>query len=158
VATQLPATQGLAFKILLIEDNPREAAWTASMLKQQFPRSEVEHSTSVADGLSVLAQRRVDVVFIGVRPDGRKVSTNACRRLVRRARGKPVVAVVNPAAMEHAADIHATGVYSVYCKYARWAAQAGLPPWSLSRSWVRREARAAPTRHPSEERNPVPPI
>jgi hypothetical protein len=79
-------------------------------------------------------------VFIGVHPDGRGSFIEDCRELVRRAKGKPVVAMVNPVEMEHADAIHASGVHSIYCKYARWAAQAGLPPSSLSRSWGRSDA------------------
>jgi response regulator RpfG family c-di-GMP phosphodiesterase len=134
VATQLAATQGRTLTVLLIEDNPGDVAWTTSLLKQKFLQSEVVHSSSLADGLSVLAQRRIDAVFIGVHPDGQRACTKECRALVRKANGKPVVAMMNQAEMEHAAAIRETGVHSIYCKYARWADVAGLPRWSLSRS------------------------
>ena len=97
-------------KILLIEDDPVDAAWITELIKEKRPTIEVVHSTSLPDASSILAQRPIDTVFISVRPDGDAASIQDCREMVRRAERRSVVALVNAAEMAHAAEIRASGV------------------------------------------------
>jgi DNA-binding NarL/FixJ family response regulator len=104
-------------KILLIEDDPVDAAWITELIKEKRPTIEVVHSTSLPDASSILAQRPIDTVFISVRPDGDAASIQDCREMVRRAGRRSVVALVNAAEMAHAAEIRGSGVKFVYRKH-----------------------------------------
>jgi DNA-binding NarL/FixJ family response regulator len=111
-----PVAQQRALKILLIEDDPIDAAWITELIHEKSPRVEVAHSASVSQALSVLAQQPTDAILISVHPDGGTVSTDICRELVSRANGCPVVALVDIAELNHAADVYSTGVRLIYGK------------------------------------------
>jgi len=117
VATQPPAAHARALRILLIEDDPTDAAWLTELIKEKRPTAEVVHCASLPDALSVLAQRPIDTVFISTRPDGEAASTQHCREMVHRAGRRPVVALVNIADMAYAADVRAAGVRFIYRKH-----------------------------------------
>ena len=44
-------------KILLVEEDPVDAAWITELIKEKRPTIEVVHSTSLPDARSILAQR-----------------------------------------------------------------------------------------------------
>jgi CheY-like chemotaxis protein len=113
-----PAQQQHALKILLIEDDPIDAAWITELIHERSPGTEVVHSASLPQAFSVLAQQMPKALFISVHPDGGTASIENCRELVSRANGQPVVvALVNRAEMDHAADVRATGVRFIYFKH-----------------------------------------
>ena len=116
-ASESPAAQQLPLRILLIEDDRIDAAWITELIYEKRPGTEVVHSASLPQALLVLAQQPTDAVFISVHPDGSTASTEDCRELVSRANGRPVVALVNVAEMDHAADVRATGVRFIYRKH-----------------------------------------
>ena len=117
MATQSPAAQRRALRILLIEDDPIDAAWITELIHEKHPTAEVVHSSSLPDALSVLAQRPIDTAFISAHPNGEAASVQNCREMVRRAGRRSVVALVNVAEMDHAADVRATGVRFIYRKH-----------------------------------------
>jgi CheY-like chemotaxis protein len=104
-------------KILLIENDPIDAAWIAELIHQKSPGAEVAHSASLTDALLVLAQQPIDAIFVSVHPDGETASTEICRELVRRADGRPIIALIDVAQQDHAADVHVTGVRFIYRKH-----------------------------------------
>jgi DNA-binding NarL/FixJ family response regulator len=104
-------------KILLIEDDPIDAAWVAELIHQKSPRTEVVHSTSLTEAVLVLAQQPTDAFFISLHPDGGTAFTEICGELVGRANGRPVVALIDVAMHHHGADVHATGVRFIYRKH-----------------------------------------
>jgi CheY-like chemotaxis protein len=112
-----PAARQRALRLLLIEDDPIDLAWITELIHEKCPGTEVVHSDSLPQAFSVLAQQMPDAVFVSVRPDGRTESIENCRELVSRANGRPVVALVNLAEMDHAADVRETGVRFIYCKH-----------------------------------------
>jgi DNA-binding NarL/FixJ family response regulator len=111
------AQQQRALKILLIEDDPIDAAWITELIHEKAPGTEVVRSATLPEALVALARQPADAVFVSVHPDGRTASTAVCRELVERANGRPVVALVNVAELDHAADVHATGVRLIYGKH-----------------------------------------
>jgi DNA-binding NarL/FixJ family response regulator len=117
MATQRSAPPQRTLRILLIEDDPADAAWIQDLIKERCPTSEVVHRASLPEAISALAQRPIDAVFISVRPDGGGASIQDCREVVRRAGGRSVVALVDLAEMAHVAEIRATGVELVYRKH-----------------------------------------
>jgi DNA-binding NarL/FixJ family response regulator len=117
MSRESPAAQQRALKILLIEDDPIDAAWITELIHEKALGAEVAHSTSLSQALLVLAQQRTDAVLISVQPGGGTASTEICGELVRRANGRPVVALVDVAELNHAADVHATGVRLIYGKH-----------------------------------------
>jgi hypothetical protein len=116
-ASKSPAAQPRPLRILLIEEDRIDAAWITELIYEKRPGTEVVHSASLPQALFALAQLPIDAVFISVHPEGRTASTEDCRELVRRPKGRPVVAPVNGAEMNHAADVRATGVRFLYCKH-----------------------------------------
>jgi CheY-like chemotaxis protein len=112
-----PVAQQRALKILLIEDDPIDAAWITELIHGKSLGAEVAHSASVSQALLVLAQQPTDAILISVHPDSGSASTEICRELVSRANGRPVVALVDVAELDHAADVHATGVRFIYGKH-----------------------------------------
>jgi CheY-like chemotaxis protein len=117
MTTESPAAQQRALKILLIEDDPIDAAWITELIHEKRPGTEVVHSPSLPEALLVLARQPTDAVFISVHPAGQTAFTAVCRELVGRANGRPVVALLNVAELDHAADVHATGVRFIYGKH-----------------------------------------
>jgi len=117
MTSESPAAQQRALRILLIEDDRIDAAWITELIYEKRPGTEVVHSASLPQALLVLAQQPTDAVFISVHPNGPTASTEDCRELVSRANGRPVVALVNVAEMDHAADVRATGVRFIYRKH-----------------------------------------
>jgi len=117
MTSESPAAQQRALRILLIEDDRIDAAWITELIYEKRPGTEVVHSASLPQALLVLAQQPIEAVFISVHPDGSTASTEDCRELVSRANGRPVVALVNVAEMDHAADVRATGVRFIYRKH-----------------------------------------
>jgi len=117
VAMQSQAADARVLRILLIEDDPVDAAWLTEMINEKCPTSEVVHGASLPDALSALAQRSIDTVFVAVHPDGEGGSIEGTREIVRRAGRRSVVALVNAAEMAHAAEIRASGVKFVYRKH-----------------------------------------
>lgn len=101
----------------MIEDDPVDAAWITDLINDKGPINEVVHSASLPDGLSVLARRPIDTVFVSVHPNGQGASLPSTREIVRRAGGRSVVALVNAAEMTHAAEVRAAGVRFVYRKH-----------------------------------------
>jgi DNA-binding NarL/FixJ family response regulator len=114
---EAPAAQQRALKILLIEDDPIDAAWITELIHEKGLGAEVAHSASLSHALVVLAQQPTDAVLISVHPKGGRASTEICRELVSRANGRPVVALVDVAELDHAAGVHATGVRLIYGKH-----------------------------------------
>jgi CheY-like chemotaxis protein len=112
-----PAAQQCALRLLLIEDDPIDLAWITELIHEKCPGTEVVHSDSLPQAFSVLAQQMPDAVFVSVRPDGQTESIENCREVVSRANGRPVVALVNLAEMDHAADVRETGVRFIYGKH-----------------------------------------
>jgi DNA-binding NarL/FixJ family response regulator len=109
-----------ALRILLIEDDLLDAVWIAEFIKAKSPTSEVVHKRSMADAQSFLAQSRIDAIFMAVHPDDEGVSIHTCREIVRRARQRPVVALINTAEKACAAEIRAAGVKLIYYKHPIW--------------------------------------
>jgi CheY-like chemotaxis protein len=114
---QSPAAQQRALKILLIEDDPIDAAWITELIHEKGLGAEVAHSACLSQALLVLAQQPTDAVLISVHLAGGTASSEFCRELVSKAKGRPVVALVDVAELDHAADIHATGVRFIYGKH-----------------------------------------
>jgi DNA-binding NarL/FixJ family response regulator len=114
------AAQRRALRILLIEDYPLDAVWIAELIKAKSPASEIVHKRSIADAQSFLDQSRVDAIFVAVYPDDEGVSIRTCREIVRRARQRPVVALINTGDKACAAEIRAAGVRFIYCKHPIW--------------------------------------
>jgi hypothetical protein len=85
LARRSPAAQPRALRILLIEDDPVDAAWLTELINEKCPTSEVVHGASLPDALSALAQRSIDTVFVAVHPDGEGGSIEGTREIVRRA-------------------------------------------------------------------------
>jgi hypothetical protein len=113
----LSAAHPPALRILLIEDDPIDAVWITDLINEKSPRSEVVHSASVPDGLSVLAGRPFDAVFLSVHPDGAGASIQGTREIVHRAGRRSVVALVNAVEMVHVDEVRAAGVKFVYRKH-----------------------------------------
>jgi DNA-binding response OmpR family regulator len=119
---------------LLIEDDPIDAAWITDLIHEKGPEVQVAHSVCLSQALLVLAQQPTDAVLISIHPDGGTASTEICRELVNKANGRPVVALVDAAERDHAADIHATGVRFIYRKHpimrtAHVLGRTLAPPW-----------------------------
>jgi DNA-binding NarL/FixJ family response regulator len=133
-----PAAQQRALKILLIEDGPIDAAWITELIHEKALGAEVAHSASLSQALLVLAQQRTGAVLISVHPGGGTASTEICRELVSRANGRPVVALVDIAELNHAADVHATGVRLIYGKHPimRTAHVRKLEGRERCRAWI----------------------
>jgi DNA-binding NarL/FixJ family response regulator len=112
-----PAAQQRALKILLIENDPIDAAWITELIHEKGLGAEVAHSACLSQALLVLAQQPTDAVFVSIHPDGGLASSEICRELVSKANGRPVVALVDVAERDHVADIHATGVRFIYGKH-----------------------------------------
>ena len=117
MATQSFVRQPCVLKVLLIEDDPIDAAWVTELIHEKCAASEVVHSTSLRHAFSVLAQEQIDSVFFSVRPEGNAESIRNCHEVVRRAGRRPVVALLTAAEMPHAAEVHAAGVKFVYRKH-----------------------------------------
>jgi CheY-like chemotaxis protein len=117
MATRSPAAGEHTLRILLIEDDLLDAAWLTELIHSKSSTNEVVHRASVPDALSVLDQRPIDTVFVSIRPNGGGASIRDCRDIVRRARDRSVVALINLADMAHAAEVRAAGVRFVYRKH-----------------------------------------
>jgi len=114
------AARRRALRILLIEDDVLDAVWIAEFIKARSPTSEVVHKRSMADAHSFLADSRIDAIFVAVHPDGEGVWIHTCCEIVRRARQRPVVALINIAEKACAAEIRAAGVSFIYYKHPIW--------------------------------------
>jgi hypothetical protein len=112
-----PAAQQRRLRLLLIDDDPIDLGWFTELIHTKCPGNEVVPSASLREAFLVLAQQMPDAVFVSVNPDGRTASIEDCGELVSRANGRPVVALVNPTEMDHAADVRATGVRFIYFKH-----------------------------------------
>ena len=112
-----PAAQQRALKILLIEDDPIDAAWITELIHGKGLGFEVAHSACLPQALLVLVQHPTDVVLVSVHPNDGTASTEICRELVSKAGGRPIVALVDVAELHRAADIYATGVRFIYGKH-----------------------------------------
>jgi DNA-binding NarL/FixJ family response regulator len=112
--------QRRALRILLIEGDALDAVWIAELIKAKSPTSDIFHKTSMADARPFLDQPHIDAIFVAVHPDNEGVSIHTCREIVRRARQRPVVALINTAEKACAAEIRAAGVRFIYCKHPIW--------------------------------------
>lgn len=116
VATPSPAAQERPLRILLVEDDPVDAAWLTELIKEKCAAIEIMHTPSLPDALAALAQQPIDTVFVSIRTH----SIQACRDIVHRAGSCPVVALINVAEMALASEARATGVKFVYRKHPIW--------------------------------------
>jgi DNA-binding NarL/FixJ family response regulator len=107
-------------RILLIEGDALDAVWIAELIKAKSPTSDIFHKMSMADAQPFLDQPHIDAIFVAVHPDDEGVPIHTCREIVRRARQRPVVALINTAEKACAAEIRAAGVRFIYCKHPIW--------------------------------------
>jgi CheY-like chemotaxis protein len=112
----MSAAQGRPLRILLVEDDPVDAAWLTELVKEKCLAAEIIQTPSLPDAFAALDQQPIDTVFLSIRTS----SIQACGEIVRRAGPRPVVALINVTEMALAAEARATGVKLVYRKHPIW--------------------------------------
>lgn len=104
-------------RILLVEDDPVDAAWLVELLERSSPVPQIVRSGTLLKAFAVLHRHPLDAVLVSMRPNGPTPLVQGCCELVRRAGRRPVVALIDAAERSAAADILATRVTFVYRKH-----------------------------------------
>lgn len=136
------ADQGIErslLRLLIIEPDVVQGALIGELIQRSSPQSMTIHrAESVAAGVALLANQAFDAVWVSTPMPGYTLEATL-DRIIRRAGGKPVIAMLEGADAEQSLAAHARGAADVYSKRAeiavyfrkllqRGAAANGQPP------------------------------
>lgn len=107
-----PASEHRPLRLLLVQEDSREAAWTRQRIAETSVAAEVVHASSLTEGIFSLAAQPIDAVFVDLEMTAGSAA-DACRRMVELS-GKPVIALTDQAdftRLQAALDAGIAGYY-----------------------------------------------